>query len=133
MVPEARTLGALVNPNYPDYALQVELFAKAAAALGRRIEIVRAAQRAEIDTAMEQLAVRSGGFAVAQDPLFGSEIPRIVQAANSKGLPGIYWNREFVDVGGLMSYGPDFAASYRQAGVRRRQNPEGGEARRICR
>lgn len=117
LVPEAKALGALVNPNYPDYALQVESLTKAAAALQRRIEIVRVAQRAEIDSAVEQLAERSGGFALAQDPLFGSEIPRIVQAANRNKLPGIYWNREFVDIGGLMSYGPDFADSYHQAGV----------------
>lgn len=117
VVPKTKALGALVNPNYPDYELQVSSFTKAAEALQRRIEIVRVTQRAEIDTAVEELAERSGGFALAQDPLFGSEIPRIVQTANRNRLPGIYWNREFVDIGGLMSYGPDFADSYRQAGV----------------
>src|SRR5207253_6704155 len=111
-------LGALVNPRYPDIDLQVDELRKAAVLIKRPIEIVRASTESELDEAIAA-AERAGcgALAVVQDPFFNSHRSRIVTLANRLRLPAIYNQREYVDRGGLASYGTRFADGYRQAGA----------------
>jgi putative tryptophan/tyrosine transport system substrate-binding protein len=52
---------------------------------------------------------------VTNDPFFYANRLQIVQFAAGKRLPAIYFSRDFVDAGGLLSYGPSVADSYRRA------------------
>jgi putative ABC transport system substrate-binding protein len=118
LVPEAASIGVLVNPKYPDSDLELRELQEAAGVIKRQIYIVRASTEAEIDTAFATVAQQGvGGFLVAQDPFFGSRRDRIVALAARHKLPAIYFQREYTEIGGLISYGTDFADGYRQAGI----------------
>jgi putative ABC transport system substrate-binding protein len=54
---------------------------------------------------------------VTSDVLFFSRREQIVAAAARAAIPTIYYRREFVTAGGLIAYGPSYAAGYRQLGA----------------
>ena len=117
LAPADGPLCALVNPKYPDAAGQIEAFMKAAATIKRPLGIVKASTEGEIDMAFAAASERRcSGMAVAQDPLFVSYVPLIVTTAARHKMPVIYHQREFVEGGGLISYGTHFRDGYRQAG-----------------
>jgi putative ABC transport system substrate-binding protein len=108
---------ALVNPKYPGVDQQRESLRTAAAAMGRPLEFEEATSAAEIEAAIGAAGERRcAGLVQTQDPLFASSIPLIVAAAERKKLPAVYQGREFVDLGGLASYGTNFVAAFGDAG-----------------
>jgi putative tryptophan/tyrosine transport system substrate-binding protein len=118
LAPGDRPIGAMVDPRYPDADLQVAELQKAGQLIKRPIEIVKAATEAEIDAAVAQASERHcGALAVAQDPFFNSHRGQIIGLANRYKLPAIFNQREFVEAGGLMSYGTSFRDGYRQGGL----------------
>jgi putative tryptophan/tyrosine transport system substrate-binding protein len=117
IVPGATPIGVLLNPTYPDADVELKQAQDAAAAINRQLIIVRAATDAEIDTAFATLAQQgAGALLVTADVLFASRREQLVALAARYKLPAIYSQREFADTGGLLSYAPDYAAGYRQAG-----------------
>lgn len=56
-----------------------------------------------------------GGLVVLRDPVLQINRVRLVTLTANNRLPAVYGMREFVDSGGLMSYGPDLADMYRRA------------------
>jgi putative ABC transport system substrate-binding protein len=91
---------------------------EAASTIKRQINIVHASTEAEIDAAISTLAQQgSVALLVAQDPFFGSRREQLVALAARYKLPAIYYQNEYAKVGGLVSYGTDFADGYRQAGI----------------
>ena len=118
LVAGASLTGVLVNQRYPDADLQVREAQEAADAMKRRIEIVRASTESELELAFATLAQRgTDALLVTQDVFFNSRRELLVTLAARYKLPAIYNQREFAEVGGLMSYGTHFADGYRQAGV----------------
>jgi putative ABC transport system substrate-binding protein len=118
LLPAGTAIGALVNPNYADGALQLRELPKAGAAVQRQMHVARAATADEIDTAVAALAQQgAGALVVAQDPFFYSQRARLVAAAARHKLPAIYHRAEFAEEGGLISYGTSFHEGYRQAGL----------------
>ncbi len=118
LVPGDGLIGALVNPKYPDADLQLVELHNGASVIKRQIDIVNASTDSEIDTAFATIAAHgASALLVAQDPFFNSRREQLVALANRHKLPAIYNQREFVDVGGLASYGTDFKDGYRQAGI----------------
>ena len=118
IVPGAASIGVLVNPKYPDADLELRELQEAASAINRQINIVRAGTEPEIDTAFATVARQgAGALLVAQDPFFGSRRDQLVALAARHKLPVIYFQRDFAEIGGLVSYGTDFADAYRQAGI----------------
>jgi putative tryptophan/tyrosine transport system substrate-binding protein len=87
-------------------------------ALGQQIHILNASTEGEINAAFATLAqLRAGAVIVAADAFFISRRDQIVALAARHAVPAIYFNRDFVVAGGLMSYGTSLTDSYRQVGV----------------
>jgi putative ABC transport system substrate-binding protein len=88
----------------------------AARALGVRPQFVEARGPADFDRAFSDMTkARAGALTVWSTPLFFTERRRLVDLAAKNRLPAVYPWREFVDAGGLMSYGPDLADMFRRA------------------
>jgi putative ABC transport system substrate-binding protein len=117
LVPKASQIAILVNPNNPNLSTQSGEVGEAARSLGEQFEILRAGTEREIDAAFASLADRGvGGLVVGADPVFVTQGARIVALAARYRVPAIYERREFVDAGGLVSYGTDQIGSFRQIG-----------------
>ena len=76
---------------------------------------------------------RPGGLYITQGPLMNANQKRITGLALKSRLPSMYYIREFVDAGGLMSYGADLGGQLPARRILRGQNPEGSQARRSAR
>jgi putative ABC transport system substrate-binding protein len=88
----------------------------AARALGVRLQVVEARGPADIDRAFSDMArARAGALAVFSTPMFSSERRRLVDLAARNRLPTMFSFRDYVDAGGLMSYGPSLADLARRA------------------
>jgi putative ABC transport system substrate-binding protein len=118
LVPDAAVIGLLVDPNLPESARTVSDAEDAARALARQLLVLNVGTPAEIDAAFATLRQRrANALLVAGDPFFSSRRQQIVTLATRDAIPTMYFNREFVADGGLMSYGNDIADAYRRAGV----------------
>jgi len=118
LVPSATVIATLVNPNFPDADVQLRDAEAGARALGLQLIVLRAGTEREIDAAFATMAQRGGGVLdVSVDPFFTERRDHIVALAASYAIPAMYPVRDFAVAGGLMSYGTDFADSYRQAGI----------------
>ncbi len=118
LVPEAKIVAALANPQRADFAKQTQDAQAGAAALARELVVLPAATEALIDAAFAELKSRgAGALAVLADPFFTSRREQIVALAARYAVPAIYQWREFATIGGLASYGPSITDAYRQAGV----------------
>jgi putative ABC transport system substrate-binding protein len=112
------TVAALINPNYADAQLQVEEVTAAAVRIGVELVTLRAATAADVDAAFTTLLQRgAGALLVGEDVEFAALRRQIVALAARHAIPAIYFQKEFVASGGLISYGPHFADGYRQAGI----------------
>lgn len=118
LAPSTGTIGALVNSGNPSLAVQRTNLQAAARAKKRPILVQEAGTAAEIDAAFTAFAAQGvTGLIVASDPYFTSQRWRIVELAQRHRIPAIYQWRQFVEAGGLSSYGPNFNEAYRQAGI----------------
>ena len=116
LVPKAATIGALVNPNYPDVDLQRRELQEAAGVIGQQIHVVNAGDERDIDTAFATLVQqKTDALLVANDSFFFSRRDQIVKLAARHAIAAIFSGREFVAAGGLVSYGPNLAEDNRQA------------------
>ena len=89
----------------------------AAHSAGLQLEVVRASMESEINAAFLTLAQRqAGALVVAADTAFTNWRRQIIASAAQHRIPTIYFQREFVADGGLISYGNNLTYNYRQAG-----------------
>ena len=118
LVPSITAITILMNPNFPGTESQLRDVEAAARTLGLQLIVLRAGTDHEIDTAFATIAQQgSRALVVGVDPSFLDRCDHIVALAARHAIPAIYPVREFAVAGGLMSYGSDFADSYRQAGI----------------
>jgi len=88
----------------------------AARALGVRVQVVEARGPTDIDRAFAvMIRARANGLAVLSTPMFANERRRLVDLAAKGRLPAVYSFKNYVDAGGLMSYGPNAADLSRRA------------------
>ena len=118
LVPGAARYGLLVDPNAPQTDSIVEELRSAAASIGRQIEVFGASNNSEIDAAFVELG-RKGvdALIVGSSVLFNSRRVQLITLAAIHRLPTIYYDRNSVEAGGLMSYGASIADAMRQGGV----------------
>jgi putative tryptophan/tyrosine transport system substrate-binding protein len=116
LVPQARVIALLMNPNNPNSRLgDVE---GAARAKGVQLPILEAATESEIDTAFASLVqLHAGALLVGPDPFFNNQREQLVALASRYAVPTCHEWRESVAAGGLVSYGPSLAAAMRQVGI----------------
>jgi putative tryptophan/tyrosine transport system substrate-binding protein len=121
LVPEARVIALLVNPNNPLGGAAPIISSKmqeAARAKGVQLRIVNAASESEIDAAFATLpGQQARALIIDTDLFFFGQRQQIGALAARHSVPAIYYRREFAVAGGLISYGPSFATAYRQAGM----------------
>jgi putative ABC transport system substrate-binding protein len=87
-------------------------------AMGLALRVVPVADEDALESAFASTQASGGGAVLlAVDPLFDSRPERIAALAARHAVPAIYYVREFVEAGGLMSYGGSLTGAYRQAGV----------------
>ena len=118
IVPATTLIAVLLNPTWPTFDTQLNDVQQAARALGQQIHVLRANTEREIDAAFDTAKeVRARAMMIGLSTFFAVRRDQIVGLAARDALPTIYGQRDYVAVGGLMSYGTDFADAYRQAGV----------------
>ena len=83
--------------------------------LGLEVIPLEIQQAKDIAPTIEALKSRADALYVATDPLLFTNRIRINTLAQGVQLPTIYGSREYIDAGGLMSYGPNFPDLFRRA------------------
>jgi putative ABC transport system substrate-binding protein len=118
LVPQARVIALLVNPNNPNTEPMIREVQEAARAKGVRLHILKAGAPEELETAFATLVqLQAGGLVVGADPFFSNRRAQLAALAASHAVPAIYEYREFVDTGGLISYGPSLKGASREVGI----------------
>jgi putative ABC transport system substrate-binding protein len=118
IVPKGAPFAFLVNPANANTEPDTKEAQAATNALGRQLRVLTARTDIELDAAFAALTKpRTGGLQVGIDGLFLARRSEITALAARHAVPVIYDRREFLAVGGLMSYGPDRLDTGRQAGV----------------
>jgi putative tryptophan/tyrosine transport system substrate-binding protein len=118
LVPIARVVGYLANPTNPITEREIKDTSAAARALGLQLLIHSASTREAIDAGFANFVQkRISALIIGNDTFFSSRKEQIFVLAAQHAIPTIYYEREFATAGGLLSYGTDFADSYRQAGT----------------
>jgi ABC-type uncharacterized transport system substrate-binding protein len=118
LVPKAATIAILINPdnrNHPSHARTLEAVARAG---GQQVIVIGAAADGDFEPAFAMLVQRrADALVVNADPFFDSRQEQIVGLATRHAVPTIFPWREFVQAGGLASYGTSLLDAHRQTGV----------------
>jgi ABC-type uncharacterized transport system substrate-binding protein len=118
LVPNISVIGVLVNPNNPDAEPQRKDATEAARIIGLQVHIVNVGSESDFNGAFATLVqLKAGALLVSADVLFISRRDQLVALAARHKIPAIYFEREIVLAGGLMSYAPDVGGVYRQGGI----------------
>jgi putative tryptophan/tyrosine transport system substrate-binding protein len=108
-------VGILLNPNNESNAVFLTETQRAARQLGIELQSSEAHNPNEIEKAFQFGAAQDvDALIVFDDPVLWSNRKQIVALAATRNIPTLYGFREFVDEGGLISYGPDRADQYRR-------------------
>ena len=126
LIPNSTTVAMLINPRFPTSPAEVRDARDAARALGMEVTVLNASTESEVETLYPSIALQKAeALIVATDPFLLGQRDQLVRLAARHKVPTIYFLREFVEAGGLMSYGPNISNGYRQGGVYTGQIPNG--------
>jgi len=118
LVPSARVFGILINPANDNAENQLKDVAQGTLALRRPAVTLKASNDSEIDAAFDAFSQQNvNAVLVASDPFFNGRRQKIAELAARYNLPSISEWREFVQAGGLASYGSNLSDNYRLGGV----------------
>jgi len=118
LVPGAKVVGILIDPNFQEAEAQARELRDAAGTIGQRIHIAYAKNDGELELAFEALVwERADALHVCADPFFDTRRNRIFAFVDQHRMPAVYQFREYAVGGGLMSYGVSLPEGYRQVGI----------------
>jgi putative ABC transport system substrate-binding protein len=118
LVPRARVVALLVNPNNGTAERVIRDVLEAARTKGLQLHVLKARGESEIDTAFASLVqLHADALVVGADPFLSSRREQFVALASRRAVPSIYAWREFADSGGLISYGPSLTTAFRLVGA----------------
>jgi putative tryptophan/tyrosine transport system substrate-binding protein len=118
LVPAAATMAMLAGTDTLEARIERRDVELAAQALGQQLIVAPVSSEGEFDGAFMSIVERGAkSLLVGTGPLLTSNRGRLVALASRLGIPAIYALREFVEAGGLMSYGASLVEAYRQAGI----------------
>jgi putative tryptophan/tyrosine transport system substrate-binding protein len=118
LVPQTKTIALLANRDNPENVHDVRDAQDAANSVGVNVLVLNAATEQDIDSAFGTIVQeRAGALIVGTDPFYYIRKDQIITLATRNAIPTIYFLRDFVVAGGLMSYGSDFPNAYRQLGT----------------
>jgi putative tryptophan/tyrosine transport system substrate-binding protein len=118
ILPKASVVAMLANPLSPDAIPEIGPVQAGAGPLGFQLVMFNASTVGEIEAAFAAIAARKpDALLVGTDPFFVDQRANIVARAANLRIPAIYPFRQYATAGGLISYGTNVEASYRQAGI----------------
>jgi putative ABC transport system substrate-binding protein len=118
LVPRAMRFGLLVNPTGPTPETITAEARAAATAIGRTLDVLAASTNGDLDKALANLVQKQvDALVVSPANLFVGRRVQIAASAVRYGVPTIFGNRNYVETGGLMSYGPSTVDLSRQVGI----------------
>jgi len=119
LLPRADHVAVLLNPaNVTNTQMTLQEVETAALAMALQIQIFNASTISEIDSAFAALMRgRPDAIFIAPDSFYNSRREQLSKLAARHAVPAVYSVRDYVEVGGLMSYGPDIAEMFRRVGA----------------
>jgi ABC-type uncharacterized transport system substrate-binding protein len=118
MIPAARRIGVLVDPTDANADIMLKDAEATTRAIGLQIQVINTSTGRDIDAAFTTFArERPDALFVSGGPLFVSRRVQLILLAARHALPASYGSREYAEIGGLMSYGPNQIDAHRLAGV----------------
>jgi putative ABC transport system substrate-binding protein len=117
LVPNAATIAILINPDNRNHRSRVDALAAAVRAGGQQVVVLAAAVEGDFEPAFGMLSQRGAdALIVSPDPFLDSHRETLVSLTARYAVPAIFQWREFVQAGGLVSYGTSLADAHRQVG-----------------
>jgi putative ABC transport system substrate-binding protein len=118
LIPKSADIAVLLDANQLDVEEQRGDAEAAARTVGHRLQVVTVKGAQDFEGAFAQIVeARRGALLVGNSPFFTGQRRQLVALAARHALPASYTQREYVEAGGLMSYGPSVAAAFRQVGI----------------
>ncbi|HEU4368655.1 MAG TPA: ABC transporter substrate-binding protein [Methylomirabilota bacterium] len=115
VLPRLARVAVLYNPDFPGTTLDLRHTRDAAHALGLTLEPVEVRRPVDLIPALAATRQRAEALVPLADPFFTAQRAHLIAFTTKHRLPGMYYWREFVEAGGLMSYGPSLLELYRRA------------------
>jgi putative tryptophan/tyrosine transport system substrate-binding protein len=117
LVPNA-VVGVVINPDFSEADAELNVVQAAAAGLSLPIRILNARNEVDVDRIFAELDKhRTDALLIASDPLFFALRDKLISLAAQHSIPAMYFVRQFVTSGGLISYGASLSDTYRQMGL----------------
>ena len=116
--PKIRRVGILGNPTNPNHTTQVNETQAAAKELGLQVQVLEARNLNEVEAVFSNLSEKSvSALLMLPDAMLNAHRERSAELATKSRVPAIFEFKEFVEAGGLMSYGTNIVAVYRRVAV----------------
>src|SRR5215475_12815613 len=114
LVPKAKVIGYMINPDYPENVELTEMEG-AARNLGLELHVLNASTEHDFDKAFAKLAqLQAGGLLIGSSAFYVAKQEQLAALAVRHAVPAIFESRQFAIAGGLMSYGGSLTDAYRQ-------------------
>ena len=118
LVPNASPIAVLLSPEAPEFQTELRDVEAAGRTLGQKLLIRNASNESEIGAAFSAIVqAGAGALAIGGGAFLTAQRRQVVALATRHVIPTIYPQRDFLEVGGLISYGSSFTGAYRQAGL----------------
>jgi ABC-type uncharacterized transport system substrate-binding protein len=118
LVPNVGLIAVLLDPTAPEFETELRDVEAAGRSLGRKLLVLKIVNERDIDDAFATMVrSRAGALGVGGGAFVTAQRRQVVALAARHAIPAIYPQRDFVEVGGLISYGSSFTGAWRQAGV----------------